>query len=219
MESSPFGIFQRALRQVKLKPTYELIVLANDQKGENMELHIKWENEIYNIKEYVSHDQHPDEYQDNYQSIVTEHQSDHIKTIKMTNLDKTVVLYTEPINPNQLKLLKVGDKDFIKIKYHPYTSASYPGECMICGENVYAGGFCRVDCPAHHIFHCSCINRWRNTRMTNTYHEHGWQNNCPICRGPLTSMVSIKLPRKTFGFGKSRLSILKKDLKYVLTLN
>ena len=81
--------------------------------------------------------------------------------------------------------------------------------CAICqyddrhpvGDNSLQSGFCRVNCPRGHVFHCWCINNWRNTHKThNTY-----QNNCPVCRAPITSMINFQFPRSSVR-AKARIS-------------
>ncbi len=235
---SGFIVFERALRQLKLKKTYELVVLSTDQENENMEFHLQWEKDIeqpngqmrsiYIIKEYISHDQQPDEYSESYIDILKEYKLYHFKFIKMVNHsnDKSVVLYKESKNPKQLKMLEVGDEGFFALKYIPLTSASYPGECMICSDNIYAGGFCRVNCQAGHVFHCECINQWRNTRQVNPYFERDdWQDNCPICRGAIDKIVKIKMPKRLLPlkseFGKkqgSELKVINMEIKYLTKL-
>jgi hypothetical protein len=108
-------------------------------------------------------------------------------------------------NPNQLQVVTGPANPVI-------TSASYPDQCIICQEPVVKG--CRVNCKKNatenlkdqgHIFHCDCINEWRNTRATNTFYDKGWQNGCPLCRVPIDSMYYITIPEgfKT-EFGKRR---------------
>jgi hypothetical protein len=71
-------------------------------------------------------------------------------------------------------------------------SASYPDMCVICQDPVVGEG-CRVNCPAGHIFHCECINEWRNTR----------HNECPLCRQLIYQMYYVDIPERiTTEFGK-----------------
>ena len=234
---SGFIVFKRALKQLKLKKIYELIVLSTDQHNENMEFHLQWENDVQqpddqlhlNVKEYISHDQQPYEYSESYIDILKEYKLYHFKVIKMINRsnDKSVMLYKESKNPKQLKMLELGDEGFFALKYIPLTSASYPGECVICSDNIYAGGYCRVNCQAGHVFHCECINQWRNTRQVNPYFERDdWQDNCPICRGAIDKIVKIKMPKRLlplkpeFGkkhryFKKSELKVINMEIKYL----
>jgi hypothetical protein len=102
---------------------------------------------------------------------------------------------------------------------------------MICSEKALAGGFCRVNCQAGHIFHCECINQWRNTLQYNPYYQRNdWQNNCPICRGAIDQMVKMVLPKAflpsstefgkrrksyTFAFKLSTLKKLNMEIKYL----
>jgi hypothetical protein len=90
-------------------------------------------------------------------------------------------------------------------------SASYPDVCVICQEPVVGEG-CRVNCPAGHIYHCDCINEWRNSRATNTYYDTHWQNGCPYCRQPISQMYRVNIPEGfTTGFGRRRNNFGKKQ--------
>jgi len=106
----------------------------------------------------------------------------------------------ETENPNPLQY--INDQILLA---KPLTSYVWPGMCQICfTENIE--GLCRVNCEAGHIFHCECVNSWRNTRKTNTYYEHDWHNDCPVCHEEIENMVMVtpgvaeKLPSS---FGKS----------------
>ena len=91
--------------------------------------------------------------------------------------------------------------------------------CVICQEGINDQDLCRVNCSVGHIFHCSCINQWRNTRT-----DFGWNNNCPSCREPINSFVNVTpdiLPRLPTEFGKKRkiknnINLIKKEIKYLL---
>jgi len=103
-------------------------------------------------------------------------------------------------NPSQLQVVPAPDP------VPAIMSKSYPdNKCNICLEPVIGEG-CRVNCPAGHIYHCDCINEWRNTRAGNEYYDKGWQNGCPLCRVPIDSMYYITIPKdfKTTEFGKKR---------------
>jgi len=109
-------------------------------------------------------------------------------------------------------------------------------ECPLCNESVVypqddiqlPPGFCRVNCPRGHTFHCWCINQWVNRRNPTT---GNYQNSCPICRQIITQMALTNPPpppnnfgklKKNFGKLKKNLSKLKKnklDIKYLLTLS
>jgi len=107
-------------------------------------------------------------------------------------------------NPNQLQVVPTPDP------VPPIGSASYPDVCVICQEPVVGEG-CRVNCPAGHIYHCDCINEWRNSRATNTYYDTHWQNGCPYCRAPISSMYHVNIPEGfTTGFGRRRSNFGKK---------
>lgn len=93
----------------------------------------------------------------------------------------------------------------------PLTSYVWPGMCQICLDDS-TDGLCRVNCSAGHIFHCDCINGYRDT-----YTVYGWNNNCPVCRTGITEMAQVspdtKLPTS---FGKR--NKYKSDLNYLLKL-
>jgi hypothetical protein len=132
---------------------------------------------------------------------------------------------SEPLqNPNQLRVIPAPNP------VPAIRSSSYPDVCVICQEPVVGEG-CRVNCPAGHIYHCVCINGWRNSKHTNTYYDTNWHDECPLCRAPIDSMYHVDIPegfttgfgrrRKTTGFGKlsSRISLktIDKWMKYLNT--
>jgi hypothetical protein len=99
-------------------------------------------------------------------------------------------------------------------------------ECPLCNETVIypqdnnqlPPGFCRVNCPRGHTFHCWCINQWTNqiNPTTRTY-----QNSCPICRQIITQMMNIQpppQPPQPNGFGKIKFDIkeVNSDIKFLL---
>ena len=123
------------------------------------------------------------------------------------------ILYGEPDqNPDQL----INNPALANAEV---TDRSWPGECRICFDTDLLDGYCRVNCHAGHIFHCSCINQWRNTRLVNPFHQYGWHNECPLCRDPITDIANIEVPPGN-AFGKHRKGkfvlkqqVLKKVLK------
>lgn len=107
------------------------------------------------------------------------------------------ILYGEPDqNPDQL----INNPALATTEV---TGRSWPGECRICFDSDLLDGYCRVNCNAGHIFHCSCINQWRNTRLVNSFHQHGWHNECPLCRQIISEIANIEVPPGT-AFGKHR---------------
>ena len=111
----------------------------------------------------------------------------HIRTIKEL---------LEETNPNQLQIVPAPDP-VPEIK-----RSSYPDKCMICHDQVVGQG-CRVNCDAGHIYHCGCINDWRNTPAGNEYVDTDWQNGCPLCRQKISQMYHVNIPEGfTTEFGK-----------------
>jgi len=101
-------------------------------------------------------------------------------------------------NPSQLRIVPAPDP------VPEIGSASYPDVCIICHDPVIGKG-CRVNCNAGHIYHCGCINDWRNTPAGNEYHDTDWQNGCPLCRQKIDSMYHVNIPEGfTTGFGRKR---------------
>jgi hypothetical protein len=94
-------------------------------------------------------------------------------------------------------------------------SRSYPdNKCNICLEPVVGQG-CRVNCPAGHIYHCECINEWRNTRAGNEFYDTHWQNGCPYCRAPISQMYQVNIPEGfTTGFGRRRITKRRSNTTY-----
>jgi hypothetical protein len=77
----------------------------------------------------------------------------------------------------------VADPGYILEK--PINSYVYPGMCILCLE-ADRSGLCRVNCDAGHIFHCDCINEYRDT-----YTVYGWNNKCPVCRERINSVANV----------------------------
>jgi hypothetical protein len=108
------------------------------------------------------------------------------------------------INPSQLKVVPTPDP------VPAIGSASYPDMCVICQEPVVGEG-CRVNCPAGHIYHCDCINGYRNSRAGNEFYDSGFHNDCPYCRQPISQMYRVNIPEGfTTGFGRRRSNFGKK---------
>jgi hypothetical protein len=139
-----------------------------------------------------------------------------INNVPVNNPEQPPVISNR--NPSQLQLVQPPQP------VPPITRASYPGQCIICQEPIEGQG-CRVNCPAGHIFHCDCINQWRNTHQT-TYNgqEIGeWHNTCPTCRADISQMYNVTITdqiQSATAFGKKRLTIVEitKMIKYLQTL-
>ena len=102
------------------------------------------------------------------------------------------------VNPSQLQVVPAPNNT------PPIGSASYPDMCVICQEPVVGEG-CRVNCPAGHIYHCDCINGYRNSRAGNEFYDTVWHNDCPYCRQPISQMYRVNIPEGfTTGFGRRR---------------
>ena len=116
-------------------------------------------------------------------------------------------------NPSQLQVVPAPDP------VPEIMSKSYPdNKCNICLEPVVGEG-CRVNCPAGHIYHCECINEWRNTRAGNEYHDTDWQNGCPYCRQQIDSMYYVDIPEGfTTEFGKRKSTTTKSTEKKQVSL-
>jgi hypothetical protein len=96
----------------------------------------------------------------------------------------------------------------------PLNSFVWPGMCMICMDSdpTESGGLCRVGCAVGHIFHCDCINGYRNTRTV-----YGWNNNCPVCRTEIDQYVQFPANRNSelpTEFGRKRFN----EIKYLKSL-
>ena len=91
--------------------------------------------------------------------------------------------------------------------------------CQLCFDDDTTQPICRVNCNYGHIFHCECINAYRNTRT-----GYGWNNKCPICvqRGDpvITSMVNLtteRIEHLPSSFGKKR-DKFNAEIKYLRSL-
>ena len=84
------------------------------------------------------------------------------------------------------------------------------------GDNQLPPGFCRVNCPRGHTFHCWCISQWRKERRSNG----SFQNDCPICRQVITQMTLIDPPPQppnVSNFGKKfNIKEVNSDIKFLL---
>ena len=119
------------------------------------------------------------------------------------------------VNPDPLEV--VNDPELLNKRI---TSYEWPGMCQLCLDNDTTQPLCRVNCRFGHIFHCECINAYRNTRT-----GYGWNNKCPLCvqrEDPIiTSMVQLtpeKINTLPSSFGKKRscLKTVDVDIKYLL---
>jgi len=127
------------------------------------------------------------------------------------------------VNPDPLQV--VNNQELLN---RPITSYNWPGMCQICQMGNVDEPLCRVDCkqrdnrgvlvPIGHVFHCECINAYRNTRT-----EYGWNNKCPICvqRGDpvITSMVNltpVRIEHLPSSFGKKQK--ISSEIKYLCSL-
>ena len=118
------------------------------------------------------------------------------------------------LNPSQLRVVDLPDN--IKVTYF-----AWPGICQICSEPEPIN-LCLVNCEVGHIFHCECINQWRNTKIA-----QGWQDRCPVCRDNDISTISYVTPKIALpnSFGKkmnfkqkNNLKKLDADIAYLLKI-
>jgi len=100
-----------------------------------------------------------------------------------------------------------------EVLYKKLTSYVWPGMCVICLESDKSD-LCRVNCEVGHVFHCDCINEYRDT-----YTEYGWNNNCPVCRISIDKVVKLNskfselLPTS---FGKKRSKMTLKQIEKLI---
>ena len=128
--------------------------------------------------------------------------------------------------------INVKVNDFNRNKPNPHPPKMVPfnfkqkwnwdGECVICMENT-PQSWCRVNCPAGHVFHCGCIkdytNTLRNTGVSGYFYEEGnFNDQCPLCNKKFTQLSELPDPQGLINrFGKKRSKLLS-DLKYLLKL-
>ena len=125
-------------------------------------------------------------------------------------------------NPNQLWMVRniTG--------LPPITSRSWPDQCIICLEEDKTG-LCRVNCSEGHIFHCKCLQDWRNTKtnagvvydFNDRTFEGGWNDGCPLCRELITQVMKTEIPSdfvSSFGKRKNTLKQIQKDINYLKKL-
>jgi hypothetical protein len=123
--------------------------------------------------------------------------------------------YDKPAKKNPNPLNVVMD---LSILNKPITSYVYPGLCQICLEEDRSK-LCRVNCRVGHVFHCKCINEYREG-----YTVYGWNNKCPVCREEtidkmvrLTPNIASSLPTE-FGKRKNVLKKVESEIKYLQKL-
>jgi len=111
------------------------------------------------------------------------------------------------LNPEQLKVVELPYIEKVK-------SFAWPGMCQICTDSDPVN-LCLVDCDVGHIFHCDCINTWRNTKTA-----YGWNNKCPVCRNNPISTIAHITPEITLpsSFGKKSIKKLNSDISFLLKL-
>ena len=128
--------------------------------------------------------------------------------------------------------INVKANDFNRNKPNPHPPKMVPfnfkqkwnwdGECVICMENT-PQSWCRVNCPAGHVFHCGCIkdytNTLRNTGVSGYFYEEGnFNDQCPLCNKKFTQLSERPDPQGLINrFGKKRSKLLS-DLRYLLKL-
>ena len=141
-------------------------------------------------------------------------------------------------NPSQLQqVYAISSFRNVVINENELTGDSFDNPCMCYnGEEAPDGtrNLCRVDCPMGHVFHCYCINTWRNTRKWDGAETddgekiyNGWNNYCPICRkgseqNPtpiITERAPVIISRpddsQMTQFGKYSIKQLINDIKYL----
>uniref|UniRef100_A0A6C0IA89 RING-type domain-containing protein n=1 Tax=viral metagenome TaxID=1070528 RepID=A0A6C0IA89_9ZZZZ len=138
-----------------------------------------------------------------------------INNVPVNNPEQPPVIINNNQNQSQLQLVQPPEP------VPPITRASYPGQCVICQEPIEGQG-CRVNCQAGHIFHCDCINQWRNTHQTtfNLQEIGEWHNECPLCRQEISQMYYVEITpeiQSATAFGKKRFTVreITKMIKYL----
>jgi ankyrin repeat protein len=111
------------------------------------------------------------------------------------------------LNPEPLKVVELPYIEKVK-------SFAWPGMCQICTDSDPVN-LCLIDCDVGHIFHCDCINTWRNTKTA-----YGWNNKCPVCRNNPISTIAHITPEITLpsSFGKKSIKKLNSDIAFLLKL-
>ena len=133
------------------------------------------------------------------------------------NLDTQIPTVIDDIDENTNPLVFVNDQTLLN---KPVSSYVFPGVCQICLDDSRED-LCRVNCSVGHIFHCECVNSWRNTRKTNTYYEHGWHDDCPVCHESIESMVQLtpkvasELPNSFGKKRKNQIKVIDLEIKYL----
>ena len=142
-------------------------------------------------------------------------------------------LETRTIRIPRAEQINVEEYDFNQGQQNPNPPKTVPfnfkqkwnwdGNCVICMENT-SNHWCRVNCPAGHVFHCECINEFTNT-LKNTsvvgyqYRQGNFNDQCPLCNKKFTQLsilpYSKEMINNRFRFGKKTLL---SDFKYLLRL-
>jgi len=193
-----FHILEKGLRKI-LNTKYTLHLIYNDELNNRLESFVKWDiNEFnYDVEIFESHDS-PSEHENyTFNEYLGENVNNKFIKIELLTEYSSKIVYEQPKNPEQLKF--DNNLSFDK----PLTDFT----CNICLEPVTQG--CRMKCG--HVFHCDCIINWKNTRLTNTYIDHGWHNECPVCRQPINKMVKVSVS----AFGKRKINKLETEIKKV----
>jgi hypothetical protein len=98
----------------------------------------------------------------------------------------------------------------------------FDGMCYICLDSFDPQQeYCKLNCPAGHVFHCACIKEYTNTLRNSdveayVYEEGNFNDQCPLCNKKFTELSKLPDPKNSINnFGKKR-NI--SDLKYLQKL-
>jgi len=72
----------------------------------------------------------------------------------------------------------------------PVQEENLPGGlCPICLSSSIRDGFCMIDCPRGHIFHCECIQTFVQGNIAN-----GYEVTCPRCKANIREIAPVVVP-------------------------
>ena len=191
-----FHILEKGLRKI-LNTKYTLYLIYNDELDNRLESFIHFNEFNYDVEIFESQDS-PSEHENyTFNEYLGKNINNKFIKIELLTENASKIVYQQPKNPEQLKFDNNLSFD------RPLNDFT----CNICLEPITQG----FSMKCGHIFHCDCIINWKNTRMTNTYYEHGWHNECPVCRQPINKMIKVSVS----AFGKRKINKLETKIKKI----
>jgi hypothetical protein len=109
-----------------------------------------------------------------------------------------------------------------RVPYYP--PHHFDGVCYICFDSFNPQqDYCKVNCPAGHTFHISCINEYFNHKKNRgvtgyIHHANDFNDQCPMCQHHIDEISKIPHPLAMINKFGLRKRIFASELKYLQSL-